>query len=106
MAAWIYLALAAAFEVLFAICMKQSEGFTRLWPTVLTAVGVVGGLGFLGLAMRTLPVSVAYPIWTAVGTLGTVALGYALLGESLTPLKLLSAAAIVAGVAGLKIASA
>jgi quaternary ammonium compound-resistance protein SugE len=106
MTAWIYLSLAAAFEVMFAMSMKYSEGFTRFWPSVATAVGVVGGIGFLTLAMKTMPVSVAYPIWTAVGTLGTVTLGWLLLGESLTPLKALSALAIVAGVAGLKVASA
>ena len=106
MTAWIYLSLAAAFEVMFAMSMKYSEGFTRFWPSVATAVGVVGGIGFLTLAMKTMPVSVAYPIWTAVGTLGTVTLGFLMLGESLTPLKVLSALAIVAGVAGLKVASA
>lgn len=103
--AWFYLAVAAAFEVLFAMSMKYAEGFTRLWPTVVTVIGGVGGIGFLTLAMKTLPVSVAYPVWTAVGTLGTVALGFVLLGEALTPLKLASALAIVAGVAGLKIAA-
>lgn len=103
--AWIYLALAAVFEVTFAMSMKYAEGFTRLWPSVITVAAVIGGLTFLTLALKTLPVSVAYPIWTAVGTLGTVTLGFLLLGESLTPLKVASALAIVAGVAGLKIAS-
>lgn len=104
--AWIYLALAAVFEVIFAMSMKYSDGFTRFWPSVVTVIGVIGGIGFLTLALKTLPVSVAYPVWTAVGTLGTVSLGFVLLGESLTPLKVLSALAIVAGVAGLKISSA
>ena len=102
---WIYLALAACFEVAFALSMKLSNGFTNpLWSAV-TAVAVVFGIGFLTLALRTLPVSVGYPIWTAVGTLGTVALGWALLGEGLTPLKLASAALIVCGVAGLKMSA-
>ncbi|MDQ0474512.1 DMT family transporter [Labrys wisconsinensis] len=104
--AWIYLAVAAGFEVMFAMSMKYAEGFTRLGPTVVTVVATIGGIGFLTLAMRTLPVSVAYPIWTAVGTLGTVVLGFLLLDEPLTPAKLVSALAIVAGVAGLKIAAA
>ncbi|MEM8827120.1 MAG: SMR family transporter, partial [Pseudomonadota bacterium] len=65
----------------------------------------IGGIGFLTLSMKTLPVSVAYPIWTAIGTLGTVALGFVIFGESLTLLKIASALAIVLGVAGLKIAS-
>lgn len=104
--AWVYLALAAAFEVTFAMSMKYAEGFTKPLPTAITAVAVILGITFLTLAMKTLPVSVAYPIWTAVGTLGTVILGYALLGEALTPLKIVSALAIIAGVAGLKIATA
>jgi quaternary ammonium compound-resistance protein SugE len=105
MTAWLYLALAAVFEVTFAMSMKYSEGFTRPLPTVVTVVAVVGGITFLTLAMRTLPVSIAYPVWTAVGTLGTVALGYLLLGEALTPLKIASVLLIVLGVAGLKVAA-
>jgi quaternary ammonium compound-resistance protein SugE len=104
--AWAYLAAAAAFEIMFALSMKYAEGFTRVVPTVVTVLGVIGGIAFLMLALRTLPVSVAYPIWTAVGTLGTVILGFVLLGESLTLTKFLSAVAIAAGVAGLKMTSA
>jgi quaternary ammonium compound-resistance protein SugE len=103
--AWAYLAAAAAFEVVFALSMKYAAGFTRVVPTVMTVLGVIGGIGFLTLALKNLPVSVAYPIWTAVGTLGTVILGFVLLDESLTPTKLLSALAIVGGVAGLKMTS-
>jgi quaternary ammonium compound-resistance protein SugE len=104
--AWLFLGAAAVFEVVFALGMKYAEGFTRLVPTLVTAVGAVGGIGFLTLALKTMPVSIAYPIWTAVGTLGTVVLGFVLLGEPLTPLKILSALAIVGGVAGLKLAAA
>lgn len=103
--AWFYLGLAAIFEVTFAMSMKYANGFTNVKATVVTVVAVVAGIGFLTLALRDLPVSVAYPIWTAVGTLGTVALGYLFLGEGLSPLKILSATAIVAGVAGLKISA-
>lgn len=103
--AWVYLAAAAAFEVAFALGMKYSQGFTKLTPSVLTAIAIVGGLGFLSLALKELPVSVAYPVWTAVGTLGTVVFGFALLGEALTVAKVVSAMAIVGGVAGLKIAA-
>lgn len=105
MIAWTYLGLAALFEIAFAMSMKYSEGFTRPLPTAVTVIAVIGGIGFLTLSMRTLPVSVAYPVWTALGTLGTVLLGYLLLGESLSPLKVVSAILIVAGVAGLKVAA-
>ncbi|MCY1544682.1 Quaternary ammonium compound-resistance protein SugE [compost metagenome] len=100
--AWIYLLIAAGFEVTFAMGMKYAAGFSRLWPSLVTVAAAIGGIYFLTLAMRELPVSVAYPVWTAIGSLGTVLLGVLLLGESLTPLKLVSAALIVAGVAGLK----
>ncbi|MDH4557011.1 multidrug efflux SMR transporter [Pseudomonas sp. BN417] len=100
--AWIFLLVAAVFEVLFAMGMKYAEGFTRPWPSLLVVVAAVAGIYFLTLSMRVLPVSIAYPIWTAIGTLGTVLLGFLLLGEALTPAKLVSVGLIVAGVAGLR----
>ncbi|HED8775464.1 TPA: multidrug efflux SMR transporter [Pseudomonas aeruginosa] len=100
--AWFHLLVAAAFEVAFAMGMKFSNGFGTLWPSLLTVVAAIGGIYFLTLALRELPVSVAYPIWTAIGSLGTVFLGVLLLGESLTAVKLVSVGLIVAGVAGLK----
>jgi quaternary ammonium compound-resistance protein SugE len=100
--AWAMLMVAAVFEVMFAVSMKYAEGFTRPLPTVVTVVAVIGGIFFLTLAMRQLPVSIAYPIWTAIGTLGTVLFGFLLLGEALTLTKLASVALIVAGVAGLR----
>lgn len=104
--AWVYLAAAALFEIVFAMGMKYADGFSRLVPTLVTVAGAAGGIAFLTLALKTLPVSVAYPIWTAVGTLGTVLLGFILLGESLTAIKLASAVAILAGVVGLKLTAA
>jgi len=94
--------VAAVFEVMFAVSMKYAEGFTRPLPTVVTVLAVIGGIFFLTLAMRQLPVSIAYPVWTAIGTLGTVFFGFLLLGEALTLTKLASVALIVAGVAGLR----
>lgn len=103
--AWLYLALAAIFEVTFAMSMKYSEGFTKPLASVLTVIAVIGGITFLTLSMKTLPVSIAYPIWTAVGTLGVIVLGYLYLGESLTLIKTLSAVAIIVGVAGLRVSA-
>ncbi|KAF2392504.1 MULTISPECIES: DMT family transporter [Pseudomonas] len=100
--AWFFLLIAAGFEVTFAMSMKYAEGFTRLWPSVITVVAAIAGIYFLTLAMRELPVSIAYPIWTAIGSLGTVFLGFALLGETLTVVKLISVGLIVTGVVGLK----
>jgi quaternary ammonium compound-resistance protein SugE len=100
--AWIFLLVAAFFEVLFAMSMKYAAGFTRLGPSLLVVLAAVAGIYFLTLALRELPVSIAYPIWTGIGTLGTVVLGTLLLGEVLSPGKLLAVGLIVAGVAGLK----
>ncbi len=103
--AWLFLMFAVVFEIVFAMSMKASNGFTNLWASIATLVGVVGGIGFLTLALRTLPVSVGYPIWVGAGALGAVLFGAALFGEPLTALKLASTSLIVAGVIGLKIAA-
>ena len=99
---WMFLMLADGFEVLFAMAMKYAEGFTRLLPSALVVVAASAGIYCLTLALRELPVSIAYPIWTGIGTLGTVLLGALLLGEALTPVKLMSVALIVVGIAGLR----
>lgn len=104
--AWLYLALAAVFEVAFALSMKASKGFTVFWPSVGTVIGVVGGIGLLTIALRSIPVSVGYPIWVGLGALGSVAFGHLLFGEALNPLKLVSVLLIAVGVAGLKVSSA
>lgn len=103
--AWLFLALAVIFEVLFAMSMKASDGFTNFWPSIATIVGVIGGIGFLTLALRTLPVSIGYPIWVGAGALGAVLFGAVLFGETLTVLKLASVGFIVVGVIGLKVAA-
>ncbi len=103
--AWLYLAAAAVFEVIFAVSMKASDGFTRPLATIITVLGVIGGITCLTLAMRTIPVSLAYPIWTAAGAFGTVVLGFVLFGEGLSGLKVLGLIAIVAGVASLRAAA-
>lgn len=103
---WIHLALAAVFEIAFASSMKASDGFRRPLWTAITVVAVIGGMWFLGLALRALPVSAAYPIWVGVGAIGTVAIGVFAFGESVTPAKALSVVLIVIGVVGLKLSTA
>ncbi|GLK86294.1 DMT family transporter [Ancylobacter defluvii] len=105
MTAWLFLVLAAGFEIVFALAMKASEGFSRLVPSLLTLVA--GGISvvFLTMAMKSMPISLAYPAWTAMGTLGAVILGAALFGEPLGLGKILATAALVGGVAGLQISS-
>jgi quaternary ammonium compound-resistance protein SugE len=101
--AWVVLFVAGLFEVGWAVGLKYTEGFTRFWPTVGSAVSMVISLGLLGVALRTLPLGTAYAIWTGVGTVGTVLLGIALFGESASALRLACVGLILAGIVGLKL---
>jgi quaternary ammonium compound-resistance protein SugE len=101
---WFILVVAGIFEIAWAIGLKYTEGFTRLWPTVATGAAMIVSLGLLGVAMRTIPVGTAYAVWTGIGTVGTVILGIVLFGESATVLRLLCVALILAGILGLKLA--
>jgi quaternary ammonium compound-resistance protein SugE len=103
--AWTILVLAGLFEVGWAIGLKYTEGFTRLWPTVWTVLAMIISLWLLGIAMKSLPVGTAYSIWVGVGVVGTVILGIVLLGESANSGRLISVAFIIAGIIGLKLAT-
>lgn len=103
--AWLILFIAGLFEVGWAIGLKYTEGFTRLWPTVGTVVAMVLGLWLLGVAMKSLPVGTAYSVWVGVGTVGTVLLGIYLFGEPASVGRLLSVGLIVAGIIGLRLSS-
>ena len=103
--AWITLVLAGMFEVGWAIGLKYTEGFTRFWPTVATAVAMTISLGLLGVAMKSLPVGTAYAVWVGVGAVGTAILGVALLGEPANAGRVISLTFIVAGIIGLKLAT-
>jgi quaternary ammonium compound-resistance protein SugE len=101
--AWVYLLSAGFLEIGFALCLKESHGFSRAWPSL--GVLVFGGLSFLllSLALRTLPISSAYAIWTGIGAAGTALVSVVLLGESGSLVKLLAIAAIIGGVVGLRL---
>ena len=101
--AWMILVVAGLLEVGWAVGLKYTEGFTRLWPTVGTVGAMVLSVGLLGLAMRTLPVGTAYAVWTGIGALGTVILGMVLFGEPATVARLLCVGLILAGIVGLKL---
>lgn len=104
--AWLLLVLAGLLEIGWAIGLKYTDGFTRLWPTVWTVLAMVASLGLLGIAMKTLPVGTAYSVWVGIGAVGTVILGIVLLGEAANLGRLISIALILAGIIGLKIATA
>ena len=103
--AWVILVIAGLFEVGWAIGLKYTEGFTRLWPAVWTASAMIISLWLLGIAMTSLPVGTAYSIWVGVGAVGTVVLGIVLLGEPANVARLISVALIIAGIIGLKLAT-
>jgi quaternary ammonium compound-resistance protein SugE len=103
--AWVILVVAGLFEVGWAIGLKYTEGFTRLWPTVGTVLAMIVSLWLLGIAMKSLPVGTAYSVWVGVGAVGTVILGIGLLGEPMNAARLLSVTLIVAGIVGLKLAT-
>lgn len=102
---WIILVIAGLFEIAWAIGLKYTNGFTRLWPTVGTLLAMAISVGLLGIAMKSLPVGTAYAVWVGVGAVGTAILGIVLLGEPANAGRLVSLALIVAGIVGLKLAT-
>lgn len=103
--AWIYLALAGLFEVIWASTMKQSDGFTRLVPSVITIVTMIISFGLLAVAMKSLPLGTAYAIWTGIGAVGAFLVGIFFLGEAVTLFRLASVGFIVAGLIGPKLST-
>jgi len=101
--AWFALLVAGLMEVGWAVGLKYTHGFTRLWPSVGTVLAMAVSLGLLGLALRSLPLGTAYAVWTGIGSVGTVLVGILLLGESADPARLGCIALIVAGIVGLKL---
>lgn len=102
---WAILVIAGLFEVGWAIGLKYTDGFTRLWPTVGTVLAMLISLGLLGIAMKSLPVGTAYAVWVGVGAVGTAILGIVLFEEQANPARLVSLALILAGIVGLKLAT-
>lgn len=103
--AWAILFLAGLFEVGWAIGLKYTDGFTRLWPSVWTILSMLISLWLLGIAMKVLPLGTAYSVWVGVGTVGTVLLGIILFGEAANATRLISVSLIIAGIVGLKLAT-
>lgn len=103
--AWILLVFAGILEVVWAYAMKQSDGFTRPIASVVTLVAMVASVALLALAMRALPLGTAYAVWTGIGAAGAFVVGIVALGEPLTPMRVLAATLIVAGILLMKLAS-
>lgn len=103
--AWWYLWVAGVLEVVWAYAMKQSQGFTRLLPSVITGVTMVASFGLLSLAMRTLPLGTAYTIWTGIGAVGAFVVGITVLGEQVSAARVLAAVLIVSGLVLMKLSA-
>ncbi len=103
--AWFCLLLAGAFEIVFALGLKYTDGFTRPWPSAWTLAAAGASLWLLTQSLRAIPVGTAYAVWTGIGAVGMAVLGMALFGESASPVRWLCVGLIVAGVTGLKLAS-
>lgn len=102
---WIYLLIAGLTEVAWAIGLKQSQGWTRFWPSVITGALMIVSFAFLSLALKTLPLGTAYAVWTGIGAAGTAVVGIYFFGEPRDAVRVLCIALIIAGVIGLKVFS-
>jgi quaternary ammonium compound-resistance protein SugE len=103
--AWLALLVAGVLEVVWAFSMKQSEGFIRPWPTAVMVVAMAASFWLLAISMRSLPLSTAYTVWTGIGAVGAFVVGIALLGEAVSPTRLVAAALIVGGLLLMKLSS-
>jgi quaternary ammonium compound-resistance protein SugE len=103
--AWLSLIIAGLFEVVWASAMKQSEGFTRLWPSVVTFAAMLVSFGLLAWSMRSLPLGTAYTVWTGIGAVGAFVVGVVFLGEAANALRLMAALLIVSGLLLMKLSS-
>ncbi|GGH13412.1 multidrug transporter [Alsobacter metallidurans] len=102
---WLYLLLAGLFEIGWAIGLKYTQGFTRLWPSIATLASMGISLGLLGIALKELPIGTAYAVWTGIGAVGTAILGVVLFAEPATAARFVCIGLIVAGILGLKFAA-
>lgn len=102
---WIILVLAGLFEIVWAVGLKYTNGFSRLWPSVVTVAGMLISFWLLALAMKSLPLGTAYAVWVGIGTIGAFVAGIVLFGESASWLRIASVAFIVLGLVGLKLSS-
>ena len=102
---WLYLVIAGIFETCWAVSLKHTEGFSKLWPSVITVAGMAASFYFLSLALKELPLGTAYAIWTGIGTVGTLILGAVLFRETITLPQILCVALIAAGIIGLKLSA-
>lgn len=103
--AWLILTIAGIFEIVWSAAMKESHGFSRFWPSIITIGGMLISFGCLAYAMRSLPLGTAYTIWTGIGAVGAFVIGICFLGESASSMRILAAVLIISGLVLMKISS-
>jgi quaternary ammonium compound-resistance protein SugE len=101
--AWVYLSIAGVLEVVWASAMKNSDGFTRLWPSLLCAASMAASVALLSVAMKSLPLGTAYSVWTGIGAAGAFLFGIVVLGEQASVARILAAVLIVSGLVLMKL---
>ena len=102
---WVYLFAAGLLEITWAVMMKYSEGFTRFWPSAVTVAASIASVAVLALALKQLPLGIAYAVWTGMGIVGTAVLGAWLFKEMLSPVQIACVVMILAGIVGLRLSS-
>lgn len=103
--AWLYLLIAGLLEIAWAIGLKYTVGFTRLWPSAATIAAMIASFGFLSIALKTIPIGTGYAVWTGIGAAGTALFGMLFLGEPREITRILCLVLIIAGVLGLRLTS-
>ncbi|SNS09029.1 quaternary ammonium compound-resistance protein SugE [Sphingomonas laterariae] len=104
--AWVYLGIAGLLEVVWAFAMKQSDGFSRLVPSIVTIVTMIASFALLSFSMKSLPLGTAYTVWTGIGAVGAFVVGIVVLGESISPMRIAAALLIVSGLVMMKLSAA
>lgn len=103
--AWILLGIAGILEIVWAFCMKQSDGFTRIMPSIVTVITMIASFALLSISMKTLPLGTAYTVWTGIGAVGAFVVGIAVLGEQISPMRVVAALLIVSGLVMMKLST-
>jgi quaternary ammonium compound-resistance protein SugE len=103
--AWVYLTIAGLLEIVWASAMKHSAGFTKLWPTIISLIGMVASMALLSISMKTLPLGTAYPMWTGIGAAGTFLFGIVVLGEQASLGRILAVVLILGGLILMKLSA-
>ena len=103
--AWVFLVLAGLLEIAWAVGLKTSDGFSRVWPALLSVAGIAGSLGLLALSLRAIPLGTAYAAWTGIGIVGTAVVGIIAYGEPATAARIVALAMIIVGIAMLELTS-